>query len=146
MTETTLSSFFDSNICKNEQFCNICRSLEQGRRWREFQVKRFPELQIVDYECPLRPWGYKNAALQQPPNRPPPPMQPQPPPQPPIPDMAPEKWLELKEILIKNNDDDGVIQWKVVEKYEHNPNKHGCQCRKWKQELLDYARRKGYCS
>lgn len=135
-----MNDFFNNNICVKRVFCNVCRDLEKGRTWRTQLFKRFPELNTCDFECSNGfKWG----------DNPPPPfnpsqVQPAPPPVPPVPPLSEEKWLEIKQILTDNNDTAGLLQWKVLEAYEHNPNKHGCQCRKWKQELLDYTIRKGY--
>lgn len=55
-----------------------------------------------------------------------------------------KQWNNIKIFFDEKNDSFGKIQWKIVENYQNNPNKHSCQCKQWKQELFVYAIKQGY--
>ena len=55
--------FFNSEHCKSNAHCNICRDIEGGRKWRKNLINSnlFYDLKLLneDFECPKDiPWGF----------------------------------------------------------------------------------------
>ena len=129
------TDFYKSEICKSKQFCQICRSKDRGRDWRLIQTRRFPTLLDVDFPCITNnyQWGgliNGEVEINQIPTQ--------------TQSITDEMWEKVR-LFFENTDNGfGKIQWKIVDDYIKNPNSHSCQCKKWKNELLDYAIKNGF--
>ena len=56
-----MKTFYESTHCTSQKHCKVCRATsEDGKTLRTEFLKRYPELKVVDFECPQqRRWGWQ---------------------------------------------------------------------------------------